>query len=256
MRTIVRMKEPITLNDDIRNPFKLARMGIEWFLHGRGPLTIGAGQVGGATSTRHADPGRPDVQFNVMPLSVDKPGDPLHRYSGFTAAVWQCHPESRGRVDIVSDDPAAAPRIVPNYLSTERDCATLVEGVKILREIYRQPAFRDLWDEEIVPGPSVKSDEEILDAARRGGGTVYHPVGTCRMGSDESAVVDPDLRVRGVAGLRVADASVMPVITSANTNAPTLMIAEKASSIILAQAKHHGQSAHGSRRSSDIRKFA
>ncbi|WP_436640168.1 GMC family oxidoreductase [Microbaculum sp. FT89] len=249
MRTIVRMKKPISLNDDVRNPFRLARMGIDWLLYGRGPLTIGAGQVGGATSTKYADPGRPDVQFNVMPLSVDKPGDPLHRYSGFTAAVWQCHPESRGRVDIVSDDPAAAPRIVTNYLSTERDCATLVEGVKILREIYRQPAFRDLWDEEIVPGPSAKSDEEILDAARRGGGTVYHPVGTCRIGSDEAAVVDPDLRVRGVAGLRVVDASVMPRITSANTNAPTLMIAEKASSIIREQAKHHGQQARGGRRS-------
>lgn len=240
MRTIVRMKKPISLNDDVRNPIRLARMGIDWLLYGRGPLTIGAGQVGGATYTKYADPGRPDIQFNVMPLSVDKPGDPLHRYSGFTAAVWQCHPESRGSVEIVSDDPSAAPRIVPNYLTAERDGATLVEGVKILRQIYSQPAFKDLWEEEVVPGPSVQSDEEILDAARRGGGTVYHPVGTCRIGGDESAVVDPDLRVRGVAGLRVADASVMPVITSANTNAPTLMIAEKASSIILEQAKNHG----------------
>lgn len=256
MRTIVRMKQPLSLNNDVRNPFKLARMGIDWILRGRGPLTVGAGQVGGATSTRYADLGRPDVQFNVMPLSVDRPGDPLHRYSGFTAAVWQCHPESRGRVDIVSDDPAADPRIAPNYLSTRRDCATLVEGVKILRKIYRQPAFRDLWDEEIIPGKSVESDEQILDAAREGGGTVYHPVGTCRMGSDDTTVVDPDLRVRGIDGLRVADASVMPMITSANTNAPTLMIAEKAASIILSQAKQRGRPAHGSRPAGNMRNVA
>jgi choline dehydrogenase len=170
-----------------------------------------------------------------MPLSVDRPGMPLHRYSGFTAAVWQCHPESRGRVDIASGDPSADPHIAPNYLSTERDCRTIVEGIKILREIYRQPAFRHLWDEEVVPGQDVTTDEEILEAARRGGGTVYHPVGTCRMGSDENAVVDPDLRVRGVEGLRVIDASVMPMITSANTNAPTLMIAEKGAAHVLGQ---------------------
>lgn len=256
MRTIVRMKRPLSLNDDVRNPIKLAQMGIDWILHGRGPLTIGAGQVGGATSTKHADPGRPDIQFNVMPLSVDKPGEPLHRYSGFTAAVWQCHPESRGRVDIISSDPAADPRVEPNYLSTERDRATVVEGVKILREIYRQPAFEDLWEEEIIPGLSVKSDEEILDAVCKLGGTVYHPVGTCRMGSDEAAVVDPELRVRGADGLRVADASVMPVITSANTNAPTLMIAEKASSLILAQAERYAQPSCPGRETRSIRSVA
>ena len=233
MRTIVRMRERRSLNDEVRNPLRLAGMGLDWLLRGRGPLTIGAGQVGGAARTKLADPGRPDVQFNVMPLSVDKPGDPLHAYSGFTAAVWQCHPESRGRVDIASPDPSADPRIAPNYLATRRDQQTLVEGIKLLRDIYRQPAFRDLWDEEIVPGPDAASDAELLDAARKGGGTVYHPVGTCRMGSDDEAVVDPQLRVRGVAGLRVVDASVMPRITSANTNAPTLMIAEKGAAMIL-----------------------
>lgn len=238
MRTIVRMRTKRSLNNDTRNPLRLAGMGFEWLVHGRGPLTIGAGQVGGAASTRYADPGRPDVQLLVMPLSVDKPGMPMHRYSGFTASVWQCHPQSRGRVDIASSDPSVNPRIEPNYLSAERDRKTVVEGLKMLREIYRQPAFRDLWEEEIVPGASITSDAELLDAARRGGGTVYHPVGTCRMGSDEDAVVDPQLKVRGVEGLRVIDASVMPIITSANTNAPTLMIAEKGVSMILEHAHH------------------
>ena len=233
MRTIVRMKRRRSLNNDVRNPFRLAQMGLDWMLRGRGALTIGAGQVGGAARTRLADPGRPDIQFNVMPLSVDKPGEPLHRYPGFTAAVWQCHPESRGRIDIASADPAADPRIVPNYLSTPRDQQTIVEGVKMLREIYRQPAFRDLWDEEMVPGADARTDDEILEATRKGGGTVYHPVGTCRMGSDADAVVDATLRVRGIDGLRVVDASVMPLITSANTNAPTMMIAQKAASMIL-----------------------
>jgi len=235
MRTIVRMTTRRSLNDDVRNPVRLAEMGFDWLLRGRGALTVGAGQVGGATSTKYAEPGRPDVQFNIMPLSVDRPGMPLHRYSGFTAAVWQCHPESRGRVDIASADPLADPRIEPNYLSAERDCRTIVEGIKILREIYRQPAFRDLWDQEVVPGEDVVTDEELLEAARRGGGTVYHPVGTCRMGSADDAVVDPELRVRGVEGLRVIDASVMPMITSANTNAPTLMIAEKGAAHVLGQ---------------------
>ncbi|WP_420393672.1 GMC family oxidoreductase [Acuticoccus sp.] len=233
MRTIVRMKQRRSLNDDVRNPYRLAEMGVRWLASGSGALSVGAGQVGGAWSTKHADPGRPDVQFNVMPLSVDRPGAPLHRYSGFTAAVWQCHPESRGRVDIASDDPRADPRITPNYLTAERDQKTIVEGIRFLRTIYRQPAFRDLWDEEVVPGADVDTDEALLAAARQLGGTVYHPVGTCRMGTDGDAVVDPELNVRGVQNLRVIDASVMPCVTSANTNAPTLMIAERGAGFVL-----------------------
>jgi choline dehydrogenase len=236
MRTIVRMKTGNSLNNQVRNPISLAKMGLDWAIRGRGALTVGAGQVGGGARTEHAPTPAPDIQFNVMPLSVDKPGDPLHRYSGFTAAVWQCHPDSRGRVDIVSNDPAADPRIDPNYLSAERDRKTIVAGIKMLRDIYQQAEFRHLWDVEMVPGPDVRTDDEILDAARRGGGTVYHCTGTCRMGVDEDAVVTPDLKVRGIDGLRVVDASVMPVITSANTNAPTYMIAEKAADIILSQS--------------------
>jgi choline dehydrogenase len=185
--------------------------------------------------TRYARAGRPDIQFNVMPLSVDKPGEPLHRYPGFTSSFWQCHPASRGHVRIRSVDPLAQPEIAPNYLAEEIDRRTMVEGVKILRAIHAQPAFRELWDHEVLPGAAVQTDAEILDAVRATGGTVFHPVGTCRMGSDEGAVVGPDLRLRGLSGLRVADASVMPTITSANTNAASLMIGEHAAARILGQ---------------------
>ncbi|HLH87990.1 MAG TPA: GMC family oxidoreductase N-terminal domain-containing protein [Xanthobacteraceae bacterium] len=232
-RSIVRLKARRSLNDDVRNPHKLVAMALDWAIRGRGPLTVGAGQVGGGAMTRYAGPGRPDIQFNVMPLSVDMPGEPLHRYSGFTTSFWQCHPASTGHVRIRSADPFAQPEIAPNYLAADIDRKTTVEGVKVLRDIHAQPAFRDLWDSEVLPGASVRSDQEILDFVRGHGGTVFHASGTCRMGSDDACVVDPDLRVRGVSRLRVADASVMPTITSANTNAPTLMIGEHAAARIL-----------------------
>jgi choline dehydrogenase len=231
-RTIVRMKARNSLNDDIRNPLRLAHMAWEWLAHGRGPLTVGAGQVGGAACTQYATNGRPDIQFNVMPLSVDKPGDPLHRYSGFTASFWQCHPQSRGRLAISSADPMQAPRIEPRYLSAELDRKVTIAGIQMLRDIYRQPAFRDLWDEEILPGPVAQTDQQLLDFARTHGGTVFHACGTCRIGIDDMAVVDPALRVHGVQCLRVIDASIMPTVTSANTNAATLMIGEKGAAIL------------------------
>lgn len=236
MRLIVRLKRKLSLNDDVRNPVKLAKMGLDWLLAGKGPLTVGAGQVGGAATTSHAHGGRPDVQFNVMPLSVDKPGTPLHRYSGFTASVWQCHPESRGHVHLADTDPLAPPRVAPRYFERDIDRKTIVEGVEILRQIAEQPAFRDYWDEEVVPGAAVSSKADIWNAVRSMGGTVFHAVGTCRMGADSASVVDPELRVRGVAALRVIDASVMPKITSANTNAATLMIGEKGAAMIRAGA--------------------
>lgn len=232
-RTIVRLKKKISLNDDVRNPLKLAWMGMQWMLRDYGPLTVGAGQVGGAACTEHAAGTRPDVQFNVMPLSVDKPGEPLHDYSGFTAAVWQCHPASRGRIRICSADPMAAPRIEANYLAEDIDRRTLVAGIRMLREIYRQPAFRGLWEAEVVPGSQVDSDKGLLDFARFAGGTVFHCVGSCRMGSDAESVVTPELRVRGVERLRVIDASVMPIVTSANTHAAALMIGEKGADLVL-----------------------
>lgn len=236
-RTIVRLKRRNSLNDDVRNPLRLMGMGWQWLAKGAGPLTVGAGQVGGAAMTAHSTGDRPDIQFNVMPLSVDKPGDPLHRYSGFTASVWQCHPRSRGKLTIASRNPTASPRIEPNYLSNPHDRKVIVAGIRMLREIYRQPAFAGLWDEEVLPGAEAATDEQLLDFARRHGGTVFHACGTCRIGKDETAVVAADLRVHGVDGLRVADASVMPTITSANTNAASLMIGERGAEIILAQPK-------------------
>ncbi len=233
MRTIVRLKNKTSLNKQIRNPIKLMEMGLKWLFTASGPLTVGAGQVGGAASTKFANNKRPDVQFLVMPVSVDKPGDPLHRYSGFTASVWQCHPASRGTLKIKSTDPFMQPHINPRYFSEEIDRNVIVEGVKMLREIYKQDAFRELWDREMMPGSEAKTDDEIWEKVRKTGGTVFHCVGTCRMGTDADAVVDPELRVRGVENLRVIDASVMPTITSGNTNAAALMIGLKGSEMIL-----------------------
>jgi choline dehydrogenase len=236
-RTIVRLRKRMSLNDAVRDPLKLAAMGVEWLTRRSGPLTVGAGQVGGAACTQHATGRRPDVQFNVMPLSVDKPGEPLHAYPGFTAAVWQCHPQSRGRLRVRSTDAADPPVIEPRYLQETLDRDTLVAGIRMLRDIYAQPSFRELYDVEMLPGPAATTDNALLEFARHTGGTVFHCVGTCRMGrgDDPQAVVDPALRVRGVERLRVVDASVMPTVTSANTNAATLMIGERGARLILAR---------------------
>jgi choline dehydrogenase len=243
-RTIVRLKDRLSLNDDVRNPLKLASMGLQWLLQNRGPLTVGAGQVGGFVSTPHATGGRADMQFNVMPLSVDKPGTPLHNYSGFTASACQCRPTSKGRLTLQSADPSAPPRIESRYLSEELDRNTLVDGVEILREIYHQPAFRDLIDAEVLPGAARQSRADLLDSVREIGGTVFHPVGTCRMGSDDRAVVNPTLQVQGVQRLRVIDASVMPEITSANTNAASIMIGERGAAIVMGQIPSNARREH------------
>jgi len=229
----VRLKQRMSLNDDVRNPIKLAGMGLDWLFRNRGPLTVGAGQVGGFAKTRHAIGDRSDIQFNVMPLSVDKPGDPLHDYSGFTASACQCRPQSRGRIVIRSAAPLDSPQIEPNYLTEDLDRKTLVAGVRMLREIYAQPAFRDLIAAEVLPGSPRQSDDDVLEFVRAAGGTVFHPIGTCRMGSDDRAVVDPQLRVRGVVGLRVVDASVMPDMISSNTNAAAIMIGEKGAALVI-----------------------
>ena len=232
-RTIIRLRKRMSLNDQVRNPIALGRMGLQWLLQNRGPLTVGAGQVGGFARTEHARDDRADMQFNVMPVSVDKPGDPLHTFSGFTASACQCRPLSRGTIGIVSGDPLVQPRIAPNYFAEEHDRKVIVAGLRMLREIYRQPVFRELWDQEVVPGETAASDADLYEFARTKGGTVFHPVGTCRMGEDAEAVVDSRLRVRGIEGLRVIDASVMPTMVSANTNAAAIMIGEKGADLVL-----------------------
>jgi choline dehydrogenase len=232
-RVIVKLKEKRSLNDDVRNPLRLAQMGAQWLFQQRGPLTVGAGQVGGLVATEHARGGRADVLFNVMPLSVDKPGDPLHRFSGFSASAAQCRPESTGSVEIASGDALRSPRIRAGYLTDPRDAKVLVAGLRILREIYAQPAFRGLvTGEEYLPGNGVTTPTALEAFARAKGGTVFHPVGTCRMGGDDAAVVDARLRVRGVERLRVIDASVMPRVVSTNTNAAAIMIGEKGAALV------------------------
>jgi choline dehydrogenase len=238
-RVIVKLRKPHSLNDDIRNPLRLAQMGAQWLFQQRGPLTVGAGQVGGLACTEYAQDGRADVLFNVMPLSVDKPGDPLHRFSGFSASATQCRPLSSGSVQLQSADPTAPPRIISNYLQNPQDARVLVAGLRQLREIYAQPAFRELvTGEEYFPGNAVRDDQALEAFARGRGGTVYHPVGTCRMGNDDRAVVDERLRVRGVEGLRVIDASVMPRLVSTNTNAAAIMIGEKGAAMVQEDARN------------------
>ena len=236
-RVIVKLRQRRSLNDDVRSPLRLAQMGAQWLFQQRGPLTVGAGQVGGLACTEYAEGGRADVLFNVMPLSVDKPGDALHRFSGFSASATQCRPLSRGTVGLHSGDPLAAPRIVANYLQEPQDARVLVAGLRQLREIYAQPAFRGLvTGEEHFPGNDSTSARALDAFVRQKGGTVYHPVGTCRMGGDNASVVDERLRVRGVDRLRVIDASVMPRLVSTNTNAAAIMIGEKGAAMLLEDA--------------------
>jgi choline dehydrogenase len=240
-RVIVRLKERRSLNDDVRNPLRLAQMGAQWLFGQRGPLTVGAGQVGGLVATEHATGGRADVLFNVMPLSVDKPGDALHRFSGFSASAAQCRPESTGTVTLAGADPLLPPRIRAGYLSHPLDAKVMVAGLRLLREIYAQPAFRGLvTGVEYLPGNDVATPAALEAYARAKGGTVFHPTSTCRMGGDARSVVDARLRVRGVDALRVIDASVMPRVVSTNTNAAAIMIGEKGAALLLEDARGSG----------------
>lgn len=227
-----------TLNDEVNNPFLKILMSLQYVLFRTGPLTLSASQV--AIFTR-SDPlvERPDIQFHMQPLSADKPGDGAHPFSAFTVSVCQLRPESRGHVTIKSPDARVYPQIQPNYLSAELDRKVAVAGIKVARKITSAPSMASQIIEEFIPGPAYENDDELLEAARLHSQTIYHPTSTCAMGQHELAVVDERLRVRGVQSLRVADASVMPEIVSGNTNAPTIMIAEKASDMILEDARRN-----------------
>lgn len=226
-----------TLNDEVRHPLKKLAVGIQYILTRTGPLTLAASQVCVFTKSRQGLT-RPDIQFHMQPLSSDKPAEGVHPFSAFTSSVCQLRPTSRGSIRITSSDPSIYPSIQPNYLSTEEDCATAIDAIKVARRIAEQEPLATVITGEYVPGVKYQSDEELLDAARQHSQTIYHPVGTCKMGDDEMAVVDDSLRVHGLEGLRVVDASIMPVIVSGNTNAPTIMIAEKAADMI--KATHGG----------------
>ena len=179
----------------------------------------------------------PNVEYHVQPLTLDKFGEPLHPFPAFTASVCNLRPESRGHVRIKTPDPFAKPAIQPNYLSTPVDRRIAADSIRLTRHIVAQPALQKFTPEEFRPGETFQNDDELATAAGDIGTTIFHPVGTCKMGPDGMAVVDERLRVRGLQGLRVVDASIMPVITSGNTNSPVIMIAEKASDMIREDAK-------------------
>ncbi len=239
-RSVYRSSRP-TLNDEVNHPVRKMLIGLDYIARRRGPMTMGASQVCIFART-HPSKATPDVQFHIQPLSADKPGDGLHRYSAFTASVCQLRPESRGRLTPRSSDPRETVAIQANYLATLTDQQTLIAGMKLARRLAATSALSPYIVEELVPGPPVQTDAELLESARSTATTIYHPVGTCKMGTDPRAVVDARLRVRGVRGLRVVDASIMPTLVSGNTNAPAIMIGEKAASMILEDAR--GAAAH------------
>ncbi len=231
-RIMYKVKKPITLNDDLRSLWGRTKMGWQWLAHRSGPIAIGI-NYGGMFTRALPEAATPDIQFHFAALSAEMAGAKTHPWPGCTFSMCQLRPTSRGTVMIKSRDPLAAPAMRPNYLTTEVDCRTMVEGVKVARRLARTRALEALVGDEYRPGDGAQSDEEILEFVRNYGATIFHPVGTCKMGSDPLAVVDGRLNVRGVAGLRVVDASIMPTLVSGNTNAPVVMIAEKAAEMIL-----------------------
>ena len=195
---------------------------------------MAASQVVIFTHSGVGDNNRPDIQFHFQPLSSDSPGEGVHPFSAFTSSVCQLRPSSSGSVAIASNDPFTHPSLQPNYLATELDCKTAVAAMKVSRKIASMPALQELITDEFDPGESVQTDAQLLQHARNTATTIYHPVGTCKMApaTDKMAVVNHQLKLHGLTGLRIADASIMPDITSGNTNAPTIMIAEKCADMI------------------------
>jgi choline dehydrogenase len=225
-----------TLNDEVRSLTGRLKIALQYALTRGGPMAMAASLATGFLRTR-PDLATPDIQFHIQPWSADSPGEGVHPFSAFTASVCQLRPESRGAIRLKSPQPTDHPAIHPNYLATPTDCETMVAGVGIARRIAAQHPLAASISEEFRPGPSVESSAALLDWVRNNATTIYHPTGTCRMGTDEAAVVDPRLRVRGIGGLRIADCSIMPEIVSGNTNAPAIMIGEKASDMIIADAR-------------------
>ncbi len=222
-----------TINVETDSLFKQALIAVQYALTQRGPMTMAASLGTGFLKTEpHLE--TPDIQFHIQPFSADSPSAGPHKFSAFTASVLQLRPESAGHLTLRSANMDDHPEIHPNYLATSTDCRTLVKGIQIAREISRHEPLKSKITGEHAPGADIPMDDEAstLDWARRTAVTIYHPTGTCKMGTDAMAVVDPRLRVHGIAGLRVADASIMPRITSGNTNAPAIMIGEKASDLV------------------------
>ena len=231
-RLIYECAKPITTNDQLNSWIGKGKIGLQWLLFRSGPLAVGINQ-GGCFMRALKDAATPDIQFHVATLSADMAGGQVHPFPGFTLSVCQLRPTSRGKVQIRSTDPFTPPSMQPNYLSTDLDRRTAIAAIRAAQSIARSPSMRDYTKREIKPGPETVSDEAILAFCRANGATIFHPSGTCRMGHDQLAVVDDRLRVHGMRGLRVVDCSVMPTLVSGNTNAAAVMIAEKASDMIL-----------------------
>ena len=232
-RLVFKCKEP-TLNDEVRSLVNQAKIAAKYALFRSGPMTMAASLATGFFKTR-PDVGTPDVQFHVQPWSADSPGEGVHPFSAFTMSVCQLRPESRGEIRLNGPNPMDYPKIIPNYLSTENDCRTIVEGVNIARRIGKHAPLDSKISEEFRPTKDLAMDdyEGTLDWVRNHTASIYHPTGTCKMGQGTDAVVDSKLKVHGIEGLRVADCSIMPEIVSGNTNAPAIMIGEKCAQMML-----------------------
>ena len=233
LRSVFKVQGIKTLNRQANSLWGKALMGLEYAFLRRGPLTMAPSQLGLFTRSG-PDQATPDLQYHVQPLSLDKFGDPLHPFPAFTASVCNLRPDSRGWVRIRDRDPASAPHIAPCYLSAQADRDRAVQAIRLTRHIASQAALAPYQPVEYLPGPDFTTDEQLAEAAGNIGTTIFHPVGTCRMGreGDTEAVTDGRLRVRGIEGLRVVDASIMPTITSGNTSSPTIMIAERGAAMI------------------------
>jgi choline dehydrogenase len=240
IRAVFKVQNATTLNTQANSLWGKAKIGLEYALTRSGPMSMAPSQLGAFT---RSDPGQahPNLEFHVQPLSLDAFGQPLHSFNAFTASVCNLNPTSRGTVQIKSPQFADAPAIAPNYLSTDEDRKIAADSLRVTRRIVAQPALQKYQPEEYKPGAQFETDAELAQLAGDIATTIFHPVGTTKMGTanDPLAVVDNRLKVRGVAGLRVVDAGVMPRITSGNTNSPTLMIAERAAQWIAEDANVH-----------------
>lgn len=236
-RLVYKCNEP-TLNDEVRSLFNQARIAAKYALFRTGPMAMAASLATGFIKTgNHVE--TPDIQFHVQPWSADSPGEGVHPFSAFTTSVCQLRPESRGEIRLAGPDPRTHPTIHPNYLSTQIDRQMIVAGVRIARKIASLAPLSSIIAQALRPTDDLAMDdyEGTLDWARNNSSSIYHPTGTCRMGSGAGAVVDDRLRVHGISGLRVADCSIMPEIVSGNTNAPAIMIGEKASDLMINDRK-------------------
>jgi len=233
LRLAFKVQNVETLNEKTQSLFSKAKMALDYALNRTGPLSMAPSQLG-AFAKSSDEFATANLQYHIQPLSLGKFGEDLHPFPAFTASVCDLRPESRGHVRIKSARPDEAPAIQLNYLSADKDKRVAADAIRLTRRIVNETeAMKPYQPEEFIPGPEVRSEEDLIKAAGNIGTTIFHPVSTCKMGSDVDAVVDDQLRVHGIEGLRIADASVMPTITSGNTNSPTLMIAEKAASMIL-----------------------